>query len=134
MPNIINVAVFCAKQNLYVVGSYAAWRGVGHASEFKPAGVTAVRGPRTRNQTVVGESTARREAAFVHAERLERFMIKLNSATATELDEVPQLKGHGFEIVRYREERGRFSEVRQLEEVPGLAGKWNGAETLVSIE
>ena len=61
-------------------------------------------------------------------------MIDLNSSTAVELDEVPQLKGHGFEIVRYRDERGRFSEVRQLEEVPGLAGKWNGAETLVSIE
>ena len=55
-------------------------------------------------------------------------MLDLNSATAAELDGVPQLKGHGFEIVRYREERGRFTEVRQLEEVPGLAGKWDGAE------
>jgi competence protein ComEA len=51
-------------------------------------------------------------------------MIALNSATPAELDEVPQLKGHGFEIVRYREERGRFDDGRQLEEVPGLAGKW----------
>ena len=55
-------------------------------------------------------------------------MLDLNSATAAELDATPQLKGHGFEIVRYREERGRFTEVRQLEEVPGLAGKWDGAE------
>lgn len=29
-------------------------------------------------------------------------MIDLNTATAEELDAVPQLKGHGFEIVRYR--------------------------------
>ena len=36
---------------------------------------------------------------------------------------MPELKGHGFEIVRYREERGRFSAVKQLDEVPGLAGK-----------
>lgn len=61
-------------------------------------------------------------------------MINLNSSTATELDEVPQLRGHGFEIVRYREERGHFSEVRQLEEVPGLAGKWDGAEEALSVD
>ena len=61
-------------------------------------------------------------------------MINLNTTTATELDEVPQLRGHGFEIVRYREERGRFSEVRQLEEVPGLAGKWDGAEEPLSVD
>ncbi|WP_242417719.1 helix-hairpin-helix domain-containing protein [Sphingomonas panni] len=60
-------------------------------------------------------------------------MIALNSATAAELDEVSQLKGHGFEIVRYREERGRFDDVRQLEEVPGLAGKWQGAEAIILI-
>ena len=60
-------------------------------------------------------------------------MIALNRATPAELDEVPQLKGHGFEIVRYREERGRFDDVRQLEEVPGLAGKWQGAEAIVII-
>lgn len=60
-------------------------------------------------------------------------MIALNSATAEELDEVPQLKGHGFEIVRYREERGRFDDVRQLEEVPGLAGKWQFAEAIILI-
>ncbi|MEG3168063.1 DEAD/DEAH box helicase [Sphingomonas sp. LB3N6] len=33
-PNILNVAVSRAKQNLYVVGSHGAWRGVGHASEM----------------------------------------------------------------------------------------------------
>lgn len=60
-------------------------------------------------------------------------MIDLNAATAEELDRVPQLSGHGFEIVRYRKERGRFDEVRQLEEVPGLAGKWGGAETEVQV-
>lgn len=60
-------------------------------------------------------------------------MIDLNTATAGELDAVAPLSGHGFEIVRYREERGRFDEVRQLEEVPGLAGKWDGAEAHVWI-
>jgi competence protein ComEA len=65
---------------------------------------------------------------------MEILMINLNTSTAAELDEVPQLKGHGFEIVRYREERGRFDEVRQLEEVPGLAGKWGGAEATVGID
>lgn len=60
-------------------------------------------------------------------------MIDLNSATAEDLDGVPELKGHGFEIVRYREERGRFDAVRQLEEVPGLAGKWDGAERAVRV-
>ena len=29
-------------------------------------------------------------------------MIDLNTATAGDLDAVPQLRGHGFEIVRYR--------------------------------
>jgi DNA uptake protein ComE-like DNA-binding protein len=69
----------------------------------------------------------------VHIDRWETFMINLNSATAAELDAVTQLRGHGFEIVRYRDERGSFSNVRQLEEVPGLAGKWNGAEAVVSV-
>ena len=55
-------------------------------------------------------------------------MIDINVATADEIDALPQLKGHGFEIVRYREERGRFDALRQLEEVPGLAGKVAGLE------
>jgi len=50
-------------------------------------------------------------------------MIDINTASADEIDAVPGLKGHGFEIVRYRGERGRFAAIRQLEEVPGLAGK-----------
>lgn len=49
--------------------------------------------------------------------------IDINIASAEELDTVPQLKGHGFEVVRYRDERGRFTDLRQLDEVPGLAGK-----------
>lgn len=60
-------------------------------------------------------------------------MIDLNTATAEELDAVPQLRGHGFEIVRYREDRGRFDAMRQLDEVPGLAGKWDGAEAHVRV-
>ena len=55
-------------------------------------------------------------------------MLDINAASAEEIDAVPQLKGHGYEIVRYREERGRFSEARQLEEVPGMAGKAAGLE------
>jgi competence protein ComEA len=50
-------------------------------------------------------------------------MTNINTASAKDLDAVPALQGHGFEIVRYREERGRFTDVRQLDEVPGLAGK-----------
>ena len=60
-------------------------------------------------------------------------MIDLNTAAAQELDTIEELRGHGFEIVSYREERGRFDEVRQLEEVPGLAGKWSGAEASLRI-
>lgn len=50
-------------------------------------------------------------------------MLDLNTATAAELDAVPGLQGHGHEIVRTREDRGRFTSLRQLDEVPGLAGK-----------
>jgi competence protein ComEA len=64
----------------------------------------------------------------------EEAMIDLNTATAEELDAIPQLKGHGFEIVRYRGERGRFNELRQLDEVPGLVGKWDGAEAEIGID
>jgi DNA uptake protein ComE-like DNA-binding protein len=54
-------------------------------------------------------------------------MLDLNAATADELDALPELKGHGPEIVRFREERGRFTSLRQLDEVPGLVGKHDGA-------
>jgi DNA uptake protein ComE-like DNA-binding protein len=60
-------------------------------------------------------------------------MIDLNTASAEQLDAVPMLRGHGFEIVRYRDERGRFDAIRQLEEVPGLAGKWDGAEAHLTL-
>ncbi|AYV48587.1 competence protein ComEA [Caulobacter flavus] len=60
-------------------------------------------------------------------------MIDLNTATAQDLDAVTLLKGHGFEIVRYREERGRFTALRQLDEVPGLAGKTDGVEDHVQV-
>lgn len=61
-------------------------------------------------------------------------MIDLNSATAEELDAVSQLQGHGFEIVRYRGERGKFTSLRQLDEVPGLAGKTDGLEAVVATK
>jgi competence ComEA-like helix-hairpin-helix protein len=49
--------------------------------------------------------------------------LDINEAGKEELDALEGLKGHGHEIVRYREERGRFTALRQLDEVPGLAGK-----------
>lgn len=58
-------------------------------------------------------------------------MIDINTASADEIDGIEQLKGHGFEIVRYRKDRGRFDALRQLEEVPGLAGKISGLEGVV---
>ncbi len=60
-------------------------------------------------------------------------MIDLNTATAEELDAVPALKGHGFEIVRTREERGRFTSLRQLDEVPGLSGKTHDLDDQVHV-
>jgi competence protein ComEA len=60
-------------------------------------------------------------------------MLNVNSATAEEIDAIPALKGHGFEIVRYREERGGFSDLRQLDEVPGLTGKSDGAIEFLSV-
>ncbi|MBS2038078.1 helix-hairpin-helix domain-containing protein [bacterium] len=49
-------------------------------------------------------------------------MTNLNTAGPEELDAIEGLKGHGYEIVRYREERGGFTQLRQLDEVPGMAG------------
>jgi len=47
----------------------------------------------------------------------------INAASADDLDQIEGLRGHGFEIARYRKERGRFTDLRQLDEVPGLSGK-----------
>jgi len=49
--------------------------------------------------------------------------IDINSADQDALDAVEGLKGHGHEIVRYRDERGGFKSLRELDEVPGLTGK-----------
>ncbi|NJC34402.1 competence ComEA-like helix-hairpin-helix protein [Sphingomonas jejuensis] len=59
--------------------------------------------------------------------------VDVNGASADELDAVPGLNGHGFEIVRYREERGRFTDLRQLEEVPGLAGKIDDSRSFLTV-
>jgi competence protein ComEA len=53
--------------------------------------------------------------------------LNVNTADQTAIDAHPALAGHGYELVRYRDERGRFTELRQLEEVPGLAGKLDDA-------
>ncbi len=58
--------------------------------------------------------------------------IDLNRASKEALDELDELRGHAHEIVRYREERGGFSKVEQLDEVPGLTGKV-GPETLARL-
>jgi len=50
-------------------------------------------------------------------------MLNVNQASQEELDAVEGLAGHGHEIVRYRDERGGFTSLRQLDEVPGLSGK-----------
>ena len=60
-------------------------------------------------------------------------MIDLNTATADKFDGIDGLRGHGFEIVRAREERGHFISLRQLDEVPGLAGKTDGVGAHVSV-
>jgi competence protein ComEA len=60
-------------------------------------------------------------------------MIDINTASTDEIDSVAPLKGHGYEITRYRKERGGFTELRQLDEVPGLAGKTEGIEEFVRI-
>ena len=49
--------------------------------------------------------------------------IDVNDAGQEEIDSVEGLEGHGHEIVRYRDERGGFTDVKQLDEVPGLTGK-----------
>jgi competence protein ComEA len=59
--------------------------------------------------------------------------VNINTATAEDLDAVSDLRGHGFEIVRYRGERGRFDSLRQLDEVPGLAGKVDPATTALTV-
>ena len=53
--------------------------------------------------------------------------LDVNAARQEELDRIEGLAGHGHEIVRYREERGGFTDLRQLEEVPGLTGKLTDA-------
>ncbi|KQM78769.1 competence protein ComEA [Sphingomonas sp. Leaf22] len=60
-------------------------------------------------------------------------LVNVNTATAEELDAVPALKGHGFEIVRYREERGTFTDLRQLDEVPGLTGKADDGRSALTV-
>ena len=55
--------------------------------------------------------------------------LDINIATKDEIDAIDALQGHGHEIVRFREERGGFTELRQLDEVPGLSGKVD-ADTL----
>jgi competence protein ComEA len=63
----------------------------------------------------------------------DQHAIDVNTATAEDLDAVPALKGHGYEIVRYREERGGFTDLRQLDEVPGMVGKADGLGGILTI-
>lgn len=54
-------------------------------------------------------------------------LVNINTASQDALDAVGSLAGHGYEVVRYREERGGFTALRQLDEVPGLSGKVDDA-------
>ncbi len=54
--------------------------------------------------------------------------LDINSATAEQFDAIEWLKGHGFDIVRFRDDRGGFTDPRQLDEVPGLTGKLSPAQ------
>ena len=58
--------------------------------------------------------------------------LDINQASQEELDALEGLRGHGPEIIRDREERGGFTSLRQLDEVPGLSGKV-GEETLARL-
>ena len=49
--------------------------------------------------------------------------LDINLASKDAFDAIEGLRGHGHEIVRYREERGGFTSLRELDEVPGLTGK-----------
>ena len=60
-------------------------------------------------------------------------MLDINVASAEDIDAVPALKGHGYEIVRYRGERGGFTDLRQLDEVPGLSGKTDGLASMLTV-
>ena len=53
--------------------------------------------------------------------------LNINTASAAELDAMPARAGHGPEIVRFREERRGFTDLRQLDEVPSLSGKVDDA-------
>jgi competence protein ComEA len=61
-------------------------------------------------------------------------LLNINEASAAQIDAVDELSGHGFEIVRYRAERGRFDAIRNLEEVPGMAGKIAGLEAIITVD
>ena len=58
--------------------------------------------------------------------------LDINTADQDALDAIEGLKGHGHEIVRYRDERGGFKSLRDLNEVPGLTGKLD-EETLTRL-
>ena len=58
--------------------------------------------------------------------------LDINSAEAEAFDAHEELRGHGPEIVRYRDERRGFTSLRQLDEVPGLSGKV-GPETMAKL-
>jgi competence protein ComEA len=59
--------------------------------------------------------------------------VNVNTGGADEHDAVLALRGQGAEIARYREERGGFEDLRQLEEAPGLAGKADGAHAHLTV-
>lgn len=61
--------------------------------------------------------------------------VNVNEAGRDDLNAIDGLRGHGFEIVRYCGDHGRFESLRQLDEVPRLSGKIDEATlAMLTIE
>jgi len=89
---------------------------------------------------VAWQNTSRAQLAALTGVRMTRSLceraampVNINQATPEELDGVAGLEGHGFEIARYREERGSFTSLRQLAELPGLASRNDFDELDLSV-
>jgi len=60
--------------------------------------------------------------------------VDVNTAKVKELDAIPQPKGHGLEILRYRAGRRVFTALRHAKKVPGMAGNAHRLEDFLAIE
>lgn len=60
-------------------------------------------------------------------------LANVNTTTHEQLDVVSELKGHDFKIVRYCAERGKVTDLSQLDEVPGMAGKADSGRSALTV-